>query len=635
MDFWKLKRNGGDGWCVGDLPEDCAYDFGDDNVTKYFATSFELCQKKQVIDLLAEGFSPEDLDAQPAVTVKDHYSGLGCCGCIYKLKVRLLNENKEVLQEFKPEPVTLDPDQDDMSWRQVSHTFSDYGPGLRFISFEHGGKDTKWWKGHYGVRVTGSSVTIETTQASPARNLLKNPSGNDASPEQSCDSEMPRDDPECYASTEESSDSDIYSDDLECFFISDQNFSQGMGCNLLYGNLHSDSEESTVFDEQMEFWEVIRNGGDGWGVGDLPEDCGFGDDKVTKYFATSFELCLKKQVIDLLAEGFSPEDLDAQPAVTVKDYYRGLDCCGCIYKLTVRLLNENKEVLREFKPETVTLDPDHDNNTMSWRQMSHTFSDYGSGLRFISFEHGGKDTKWWKGRYGVRVTGSSVTIETMQASPARNLLKNIDGNGASPESSDESLESKRNGGDAQNLNIPGRNLLKNPAGAEQLELWKLKRNGGDGWCVGDLPEDCAYDFGDDKVTKYFATSFELCQKKQVIDLLAEGYTPDYLDAQPPVTVKDYYSGLGCCGCIYKLTVRLLDKKKKVIQEFKPEPVTLDPDHDDMSWRQVSHTFSDYGPGLRFISFKHGGKDTKWWKGHYGVRVTGSSVTIGAPRQQEA
>ena len=31
-------------------------------------------------------------------------------------------------------------------------------------------------------------------------------------------------------------------------------------------------------------------------------------------------LCLKRQVIDLLAEGYSPEQLDAQPAVHVEDW---------------------------------------------------------------------------------------------------------------------------------------------------------------------------------------------------------------------------------------------------------------------------------------------------------------------------
>lgn len=44
---------------------------------------------------------------------------------------------------------------------KITHTFSDYGPGVRFVYFEHGGQDTVYWKGWYGARITHSSVTVE------------------------------------------------------------------------------------------------------------------------------------------------------------------------------------------------------------------------------------------------------------------------------------------------------------------------------------------------------------------------------------------------------------------------------------------------------------------------------------------
>lgn len=47
------------------------------------------------------------------------YCGRRDCGCDYQMTVCLLDDNQEVLQEFKPEPVTLDPDSDDCSWKQV------------------------------------------------------------------------------------------------------------------------------------------------------------------------------------------------------------------------------------------------------------------------------------------------------------------------------------------------------------------------------------------------------------------------------------------------------------------------------------------------------------------------------------
>lgn len=161
MEYWELTENGGSQWKVEDMPGDCGHASFDDGVTKFFSTSFELCLKRQVVDLLAEGYSVDDLDAQPGVNVEDWYSGRTDCGCIYQLTVCLLDENQEVMNEFKPEQVTLDPDSDDCSWKQMSHSFSDYGPGLRFISFEHGGQDSKYWDGWFGVRVTGSSVSVE------------------------------------------------------------------------------------------------------------------------------------------------------------------------------------------------------------------------------------------------------------------------------------------------------------------------------------------------------------------------------------------------------------------------------------------------------------------------------------------
>ncbi|KAG1950122.1 F-box only protein 2 [Pimephales promelas] len=172
------------------------------------------------------------------------------------------------------------------------------------------------------------------------------------------------------------------------------------------------------------------------------------------------------------------------------------------------------------------------------------------------------------------------------------------------------------------------NLLKNPNGNDGLEHWELTENGGDEWRTEDMPGDCGYTHNDESITKFFTTSYELCLKRQVIDLLEEGYDPENLDiAQPAVNVEDWCSGRTDCGSIYKLTVTLLDENQEVIQEFMPDEVTLDPDCDNCSWRKVSHTFTDYGPGLRFISFEHGGQDTKYWQGWFGVRVTGSSVTI--------
>ena len=48
---------------------------------------------------------------------------------------------------------------------QVSHVFSNIRRGVRFVSFEHWGQDTQFWAGHYGARVTNSSVIVQVCQS--------------------------------------------------------------------------------------------------------------------------------------------------------------------------------------------------------------------------------------------------------------------------------------------------------------------------------------------------------------------------------------------------------------------------------------------------------------------------------------
>uniref|UniRef100_A0A8C0QIM2 F-box protein 2 n=1 Tax=Chelonoidis abingdonii TaxID=106734 RepID=A0A8C0QIM2_CHEAB len=121
-------------------------------------SSSRWCRKSQVIDLRAEGYWEELLDTtQPKIVVKDWYAGRSDAGCLYQLHVKLLSEHEDVLAEFQRSHSLSFP----LCPPQLSHTFSNYGPGARFVCFEHGGQDTLFWKGWYGVRVTNSSVTVE------------------------------------------------------------------------------------------------------------------------------------------------------------------------------------------------------------------------------------------------------------------------------------------------------------------------------------------------------------------------------------------------------------------------------------------------------------------------------------------
>ncbi|XP_053547431.1 F-box only protein 6 [Bombina bombina] len=172
-----------------------------------------------------------------------------------------------------------------------------------------------------------------------------------------------------------------------------------------------------------------------------------------------------------------------------------------------------------------------------------------------------------------------------------------------------------------------RNLLRNPCAMEGMNCWTIERNGGDRWKIEDLPGEHGQHLPDEKVTQYFVTSYGMCKKSQLIALKKAGYGNRFMDAiQPAITVKDWFAPRRDCGSMYKLCVRLLSKKKQTIQEFLPEPVMME-QWSDAKWQTMTHTFRDYGPGVRYIYFQHGGQDTQFWAGWYGVRVTNSSVTI--------
>uniref|UniRef100_A0A8C1KQ96 Zgc:114081 n=1 Tax=Cyprinus carpio TaxID=7962 RepID=A0A8C1KQ96_CYPCA len=165
-----------------------------------------------------------------------------------------------------------------------------------------------------------------------------------------------------------------------------------------------------------------------------------------------------------------------------------------------------------------------------------------------------------------------------------------------------------------------RNLLKNPRAEDKLKGWKIVQNGGDCW----VAEENRKPFPDETVTKCYVTSYGLCLKQQLIYLKKEGYSDAFMDQlQPHIKISDWYAPRFDCGCQYEICVELLDQRKKPICTFQPEKVFFEQWNDE-PWCQMTHVFKDYGPGVRFIRFTHGGVDTQFWSGWFGIRVTNSS-----------
>ncbi|MCX2837945.1 HYR domain-containing protein, partial [Salinimicrobium sp. MT39] len=145
-------------------------------------------------------------------------------------------------------------------------------------------------------------------------------------------------------------------------------------------------------------WNVTLNGGNGWAVNG-------------NSFRTSYSLAKKSQVIDLLAQGYSKELLDTAPEISISENYRGgWPDFNDTYFFRVELRDEKGEVIESFNSGTLTA-----NNT--WQTVSSSFNDYGTGLRYIFIEHGGKDVEFWAGHYGTEIGNLNVQVNAPGVTP--------------------------------------------------------------------------------------------------------------------------------------------------------------------------------------------------------------------------
>ncbi|XP_030400200.1 serine--tRNA ligase, mitochondrial [Gopherus evgoodei] len=169
----------------------------------------------------------------------------------------------------------------------------------------------------------------------------------------------------------------------------------------------------------------------------------------------------------------------------------------------------------------------------------------------------------------------------------------------------------------------GRNLLRNPCGQDQFCHW-LVQYGGHGWQVEEnrCPVEGA------PAQTCFVSSFDWCAKSQLVDLLKEGLWEELLDTyQPEIYISDWWGARQDCGCEYSICVKLLAANRStVIAEFQANPDPIQ-QWNDQQYHQVSYRFRQYGRGVRYVHFLHKGKDTHFWAGHYGARITNSTVMV--------
>jgi len=199
------------------------------------------------------------------------------------------------------------------------------------------------------------------------------------------------------------------------------------------------------------------------------------------------------------------------------------------------------------------------------------------------------------------------------------------------------------------------NLLKNPCGEQGFDFWNLtpefdllssdrkgikfnphiKQNilynrdlrNKQGFLIED-DHTGSQPITDDKgkVLKNFATSYFMCQKYQLVDLVSCGLETSLLKkVKPRIQIKDFYAARFDCGAEYHIGVMLLDENLTVVESVIFDETIEQGSEND--WHEYSHEFKDYDESVRYVLFFHGGKDTQFWAGNYGVKLSKSRVNL--------
>jgi hypothetical protein len=121
-------------------------------------------------------------------------------------------------------------------------------------------------------------------------------------------------------------------------------------------------------------------------------------------------------------------------------------------------------------------------------------------------------------------------------------------------------------------------------------------------------------------------SYTLSTSNQTIDL-TENYTNEYLDTAPDVDISDHVFGTkyvsAGCGDTYRLRVLLKDGSGGTIATYDTGSQTA-----TCEWQTLSHTFSDYGSGVRSIYYERSSNDSDVQAGAHGAAFDSASVVVG-------
>nr|XP_023022304.1 F-box only protein 6-like [Leptinotarsa decemlineata] len=190
------------------------------------------------------------------------------------------------------------------------------------------------------------------------------------------------------------------------------------------------------------------------------------------------------------------------------------------------------------------------------------------------------------------------------------------------------------------------NLIKNGNGQEGFKHWKIIKNYGDEFKIENppmgcdpLPSDVPEFYGQ---TGCFATSFHECFKIQEISLIKKRLLMYIMDKfMPHLYVSEWMAGRFDCGCTYTLGVQghsekcydILnpDESMELLSEsensridncFKSNRTETIAQWQGREWQKVEILVEGYPTMIQYLYFVHEGRDTQFWKGHYGSKMAG-------------
>ncbi|MEI6821055.1 MAG: LamG-like jellyroll fold domain-containing protein, partial [Bacteroidota bacterium] len=168
------------------------------------------------------------------------------------------------------------------------------------------------------------------------------------------------------------------------------------------------------------------------------------------------------------------------------------------------------------------------------------------------------------------------------------------------------------------------NLIVNPNAVSGLSSWTLSTNGGSGWAA---------------TGSGFVTSYATDVKYQSVDLISNGYLATELDAQPLIYIADSYRGIfdspnvGSDNDYFGVLTQLKNAGGTSISVWSNPTTYTTPNapswiqSNGSNWTTTSHSYTNYGTGVRSVYFEDAGYDYTSWAGNFGSIISGSTVKL--------